>query len=99
MPHVYGVSYFSSKGPTGDGRLKPESLRTNCSEEALISSSVAGGGASGLNVVPIARELADLMGGFEVAGARFEETGEMPAEEWATVFIPTDDNGALLRPI
>lgn len=23
-PHIYGVSYFSSKGPTGDGRLKPE---------------------------------------------------------------------------
>lgn len=24
MPHLYGVSYFSSKGPTGDGRLKPD---------------------------------------------------------------------------
>src|SRR5215210_3203616 len=24
MPHVYGVSYFSSKGPTGDGRIKPD---------------------------------------------------------------------------
>lgn len=23
-PHEYGVSYFSSKGPTGDGRLKPD---------------------------------------------------------------------------
>jgi subtilisin family serine protease len=23
-PHIYGVSYFSSKGPTGDGRLKPD---------------------------------------------------------------------------
>ena len=23
-PHRYGVSYFSSKGPTGDGRLKPD---------------------------------------------------------------------------
>lgn len=26
MPHVYGVSYFSSKGPTGDGRQKPDLL-------------------------------------------------------------------------
>jgi subtilisin family serine protease len=26
MPHTYGVSYFSSKGPTGDGRLKPDLL-------------------------------------------------------------------------
>jgi subtilisin family serine protease len=24
MPHVFGVSFFSSKGPTGDGRLKPD---------------------------------------------------------------------------
>ena len=24
MPHRYGVSFFSSKGPTGDGRLKPD---------------------------------------------------------------------------
>ncbi len=24
MPHVYGVSFFSSKGPTGDGRRKPD---------------------------------------------------------------------------
>jgi subtilisin family serine protease len=24
MPHRYGVSYFSSKGPTGDGRSKPD---------------------------------------------------------------------------
>jgi serine protease AprX len=24
MPHIYGVSYFSSKGPTGDGRAKPD---------------------------------------------------------------------------
>lgn len=23
-PHEYGVSYFSSRGPTGDGRLKPD---------------------------------------------------------------------------
>ena len=25
-PHTYGVSYFSSRGPTGDGRLKPDLL-------------------------------------------------------------------------
>src|SRR5207244_3935497 len=23
-PHTYGISYFSSKGPTGDGRQKPD---------------------------------------------------------------------------
>ena len=24
QPHAYGVSYFSSRGPTGDGRVKPD---------------------------------------------------------------------------
>ncbi len=24
QPHAYGVSYFSSRGPTGDGRMKPD---------------------------------------------------------------------------
>ena len=26
QPHTYGVSYFSSRGPTGDGRVKPDVL-------------------------------------------------------------------------
>jgi subtilisin family serine protease len=26
QPHAYGVSYFSSRGPTGDGRIKPDIL-------------------------------------------------------------------------
>jgi serine protease AprX len=35
MPHVYGVSYFSGKGPTGDGRLKPDLVAPG---EKVISS-------------------------------------------------------------
>jgi len=27
-PHTYGVSFFSSRGPTGDGRLKPDLVAT-----------------------------------------------------------------------
>jgi serine protease AprX len=26
FPHLYGVSFFSSRGPTGDGRMKPDIL-------------------------------------------------------------------------
>jgi subtilisin family serine protease len=37
MPHVYGVSYFSGKGPTGDGRLKPDLLAPG---EKVISCGV-----------------------------------------------------------
>jgi PAS domain-containing protein len=29
-----------------------------------------------------------------ILGRRFEETGEMPASEWSTIFQPTDDSGA-----
>lgn len=38
MPHVYGVSYFSSKGPTGDGRLKPDLVAPG---EKIISADSA----------------------------------------------------------
>jgi subtilisin family serine protease len=40
-PHTYGVSYFSSKGPTGDGRLKPDLVAPG--EKVL--SCAAGAGA------------------------------------------------------
>ncbi len=38
MPHRYGVSYFSSKGPTGDGRCKPDLLAPG---EKIISCAAA----------------------------------------------------------
>ena len=38
MPHVYGVSYFSSKGPTGDGRCKPDLVAPG---ERIISCAAA----------------------------------------------------------
>lgn len=36
-PHTYGVSYFSSKGPTGDGRLKPDLVAPG---EKVVSCSL-----------------------------------------------------------
>ena len=36
-PHTYGVSYFSSKGPTGDGRRKPDVVAPG---EKVISCSL-----------------------------------------------------------
>jgi PAS domain-containing protein len=33
-----------------------------------------------------------------ILGRRYEETGEMPAEEWSTVFTPTDEAGHPLAP-
>ncbi|MEP6715782.1 MAG: S8 family peptidase [Terriglobia bacterium] len=37
QPHTYGISYFSSKGPTGDGRLKPDLVAPG---EKVISCSI-----------------------------------------------------------
>ena len=38
-PHTYGVSYFSSRGPTGDGRLKPDLVAPG----EKIRSTIPGG--------------------------------------------------------
>jgi subtilisin family serine protease len=38
-PHRFGVSYFSSKGPTGDGRYKPDLLAPG---ERIVSAAAAG---------------------------------------------------------
>ena len=43
MPHMYGVSYFSSKGPTGDGRLEagPRRARARRSSRAPPAQACA----------------------------------------------------------
>jgi PAS domain-containing protein len=33
-----------------------------------------------------------------IVGRRFEETGEMPIDEWSTVFEPTDEAGQPIAP-
>lgn len=38
MPHSYGVSYFSGKGPTADGRLKPDLVAPG---ERIVSCAAA----------------------------------------------------------
>jgi serine protease AprX len=47
MPHRYGVSYFSSKGPTGDGRPKPDLVAPgekilSCAIGALLRKKLRG---------------------------------------------------------
>ena len=38
-PHTYGVSFFSSRGPTGDGRLKPDLVAPGEKIEAALPGS------------------------------------------------------------
>jgi subtilisin family serine protease len=52
-PYMYGVSYFSSKGPTGDGRLKPDLVApgeriTSCGAGARLKSAIASAGAAAI---------------------------------------------------
>lgn len=41
QPHTYGVSYFSSRGPTGDGRLKPDLVAPGEKIEAPVPGDVS----------------------------------------------------------
>ncbi|MEP6966512.1 MAG: S8 family peptidase [Pseudomonadota bacterium] len=42
MPHVYGISYFSAKGPTADGRMKPDIVAPG---ERIVSCAANDAGA------------------------------------------------------
>ena len=45
QPHTYGVSYFSSRGPTGDGRIKPDLVAPG----EKITAPVPAGGLKSLD--------------------------------------------------
>ena len=44
-PHTYGVSYFSSKGPTGDGRRKPDLVAPGRADHLVRGRAAARRGA------------------------------------------------------
>lgn len=51
-PHTFGVSYFSSKGPTGDGRLKPDLVAPG----ERITSCAAGQSATAMREAPTLKD-------------------------------------------
>ncbi len=54
MPHTYGVSFFSSRGPTGDGRLKPDLVAPG---ERIISCAAGSIRASFVKKLPPGTEV------------------------------------------
>ena len=49
-PHTYGVSFFSSRGPTGDGRLKPDLVAPGERIQAPIPGPDNSGAESGTSM-------------------------------------------------
>jgi subtilisin family serine protease len=66
-PHIYGVSYFSSKGPTGDGRIKPDLVAPG---EKIISCASGGRPATGNNGATAANDTQATAEVVAVAGAQ-----------------------------
>lgn len=68
-PHTFGISYFSSKGPTGDGRLKPDLVAPG---ERIISCAAG----SGLSKAWGMLESAPATGGDSTAPAQGALSGQ-----------------------
>ncbi len=65
-PHTYGVSYFSGKGPTADGRMKPDLVAPG---ERIVSCALMDDDAKKQGVAPYREDSGTSMAAPHVSGA------------------------------
>ena len=75
-PHTYGVSFFSSRGPTGDGRLKPDLLAPG---EKITSCVPGGNGGRADQMDGTSMAAPHVSGAAALLIARHEELKGQPA--------------------
>jgi serine protease AprX len=73
-PHTYGVSYFSSKGPTGDGRGKPDLVApgeriTSCAAGANLDAVAVPAGPDAVTTAVYVEDSGTSMAAPHVSGA------------------------------
>ncbi len=66
MPHSYGISFFSGKGPTSDGRMKPDLVAPG---ERIVSCAPLDGDSEKDNVAPFRAQSGTSMAAPHVSGA------------------------------
>jgi serine protease AprX len=66
MPHTYGVSYFSAKGPTADGRMKPDLVAPG---ERIVSCALMDDAARTKKFAPFREDSGTSMAAPHVSGA------------------------------